>query len=590
VSLDTRPSPVPRIRKPSGSFRLLGLCIGTGIGTGLFVAAVQNFVVFAQRATLGFAAERRIALPEHTSFLRIAFVLACSSVIITALARLSTFWKDREPIDAVEANALSGGTMSWYDAFAVVLPILASVSFGASVGIEAAVTQLGAVLASRLGRRLNRPRSDLRILVGAGAAAGIAAAYRAPIAGMLYSYELVLGTYSKRTLAPIGMAAISAVLTIWLLTGQGKPFDLPLGPTVHWSDYPIGLLIGCIGAFVGIALMLLVSGVERALKHLVKDETARRLAAGLLLTLLSVRFPAVLGSGHAGIEHAVNGGISGRGALALVGAKTVASAASLGAGFRGGLFSASLLIGALLGQVVAWIMAYVPDSPALDPRLCAVVGMAAVGASVIGSPLAMIFLVLETTGDYDATLVVAIGAVAASFLTDRLFGYSFATWRFQQRGLAIEGGHDVSRLATTTITDIIKAPKRAVAASASLGDVLRAVSTAGARGTAVYDLDGSFVGLIDPRLVEALEEESLSLPIVAAELVYETAPIVTPRTTLAEILDVFRNDDRATVAIVDPSMSKHLVGCVRARDAFALASTILDLQRREDLGVGSQAS
>ena len=133
---------------------------------------------------------------------------------------------------------------------------------------------------------------------------------------MLYSYELVLGTYSKRTLAPIGMAAISAVLTIWLLTGQGKPFDLPLGPTVHWSDYPIGLLIGCIGAFVGIALMLLVSGVERALKHLVKDETARRLAAGLLLTLLSVRFPAVLGSGHAGIEHAVNGGISGR-ALSL---------------------------------------------------------------------------------------------------------------------------------------------------------------------------------------------------------------------------------------------------------------------------------
>ena len=92
--------------------------------------------------------------------------------------------------------------MTWYDGVAVVLPILVSVSFGASVGIEAAVTQIGAVLASQIGRSMSLPRSDLRLLVGAGAAAAIASAYRAPIAGMLYAYELILGTYSKRLLAP----------------------------------------------------------------------------------------------------------------------------------------------------------------------------------------------------------------------------------------------------------------------------------------------------------------------------------------------------------------------------------------------------
>jgi CIC family chloride channel protein len=585
MSPESRLSSVPEFRKPTGSFRLVALAAALGCLTGVVVAAIQSFVVFAQRATLGFAAERRIVLPDHASYIRIALVLTCSAILVTVLTRLVSRWKTRDPIDAVEANALSGGSMSWFDAVGVVIPILASVSFGASVGIEAAVTQLGAVLASRVGRRLGRPRSDLRLLVGAGSAAAIAAAYRAPIAGMLYAYELVLGTYSKRTLAPIGLAAICAVITMWLLTGQAKPFNLPLGTSSSWADFPLALAIGLLAALLGIGAMLMVTVLERLLKRLFPNGTLRRVAVGLLLTILSIRFPAVLGSGHAAVEHAVNGDIAGRHALGLLGAKTLASSASLGSGFRGGLFSASLLMGALLGQVVAWILSSIPGVPWVSPALCAVIGMASVGASIIGSPLTMIFLVLETTGDYDAAIVVAIGAVAASFLTDRLFGYSFATWRFQQRGLAIEGGHDVSRLAASPITGIIKPPKRSVAANADLDDVLRAVSTAGARGTAVYRLDGSFAGLIDPRLVEAIEEEEGRLPIVAADLVYETNPAVTPRTNLSELVDTFRNDDRATVAVMDPTDSRSLVGVIRARDAFALASNMLDQQRREDLGI-----
>jgi len=332
--------------------------------------------------------------------------------------------------------------------------------------------------------------------------------------------------------------------------------------------------------------MLLVSAIERLLKRFLKNEILRRLSAALLLTALATRFPAVLGSGHAAIEHSVSGDIAGRHALGLLAAKGLASAASLGAGFRGGLFGASLMIGALLGQVMAWVLASIPGAPEWSPALCAVIGMAAVGASVIGSPLAMIFLVLETTGDFNATTVVAIGALTASFLTDRLFGYSFATWRFQQRGLAIEGGHDISRLEAAAIGEIIKPPKRAVMANASLEEVHRAISTAGARGTAVYAVDGTFLGLIDPRLVEAIEAENANLPVVAAELVYEASPIITPTATLAEVVDIFRSDDRATLAVVGAKDRNKIVGCIRARDAFALASSLLDTQQREDLGVG----
>lgn len=581
-----RLSTSPTDRKPRGSLRLVGLSGLIGVLTGLTVVLIQFLVVSVQSAVLGFTAEQQATLPEQAAPVRILLALVAGALLVTLVARLVARFEPKEPIDAVEANALRGGVMTWMDGVAVVLPILASVSFGASVGIEAAVTQMGAVLASTLGRRLRLRRSDLRLIVGAGAAAAIAAAYRAPIAGLLYSYELVVGNYSKRTLAPVGFAAITAVLTVWLIEGRAKPFALHLGTTVIWSDYPVAIGIGILSGVVGIGLMLLVSVFERTMKRWFGNDTLRRLVASSILAALATRFPAVLGSGHAAIERAANGDIAGRSALGLLGAKGIASSASLGGGFRGGLFSTSLMVGALLGQSIAWALSLIPGAPPVHPSLCALVGMAGVGASVIGSPLAMIFLVLETSGDFDATVVVAIGAVISAFLTDRLFGYSFATWRFQQRGLAVESGHDIARLEAASILEIMRPPKRALAVNARLDEVVRAVSAAGAKGAAVFTPGAAFVGLIDPALLESIEAEP-ELPVVAAELVYETNPAVTPRTTLAEILDVFRNSDRPTLAVLDPTDSRKLLGCVRARDAFALASSILDAQRREDLGVGS---
>ncbi len=574
-------------KRTKGSFRLVGLAIFIGVVTGLMVVAVQELVPFLQRAFLGFAAERRVALPNHASWLRIFLSLAVGGVAITFVYRWLMHFAKREPIDAVEANALWGGNMTWLDAAAVVIPILISVSCGASVGIEAAVTQLGAVLASKLAVRRGLLRTDRRLMVGAGAAAAIAAAYRAPIAGVFYAFELVLGNYSKRTLAPIGLAAIAATMTIWAFEGPQKSFSLFENAHVGWTDYPLAVVLGFLSAFTGVAVMLLATSFERRLKAWIKDESLRRVAVSGLLTVLATRFPAVLGSGHAAVESAANGGISKGEALGLLGAKVVASAGSLGSGFRGGLFSASLLLGALLGQTVAWGLGAIPGLPEVQPGLCALIGMAAVGAAVIGAPLTMIFLAIETTGDFDAGVVVAIGAMTASFLTDRLFGYSFATWRFQQRGLALEGGQDVARLASTPITDLIRPPKRTVPANASLGAVMRAISFAGARGTAVITQDGEYLGLVDPALVEAFDQEEGPLPVVAAELVQTEPGRVTPSSTLAEVIDLLRSSDKATLSVLDPKDSRKLIGCIRGRDAFALASSLVEEQRRDDLGVPS---
>jgi CIC family chloride channel protein len=567
------------------SAEVLAVSVACGIAAGLAVAAVQGLVVILQRLTLGFAAEHRIAIPDHSSPLRIFLALMFGALAVEVITRAMRRWVTRNPIDAVEANALRGGVMQWQDGLAVVIPILASVGFGASVGIEAAVTQIGAVVASLMGRQLKFPRSDLRLVVGAGAAAAIAAAYRAPIAGMLYSYELVLGSYTKRTLVPVALAAITALGTVEWTGGMARPFLPRTGAAPIWADYPTAVGIGIVAALVGIGTMVLVGGFERLLAHISRSDTTRRLLVSVILAAIAWRFPAVLGSGHAGIDAAVNGDVRGREALGLAGAKGLASALSLAGGFRGGLFSASLLLGGLLGQVVAWISQVVPWIPVANPTLCAMVGMAAVGASIIGSPLAMAFLVLESTGDYEATLVVAVGTVVSAYVTDRLFGYSFATWRFQQRGLALEGGHDVSRLMVTPIGALIRPPKTAVLPETPYARVESAFSVAGSKGVAVIDRNGIFCGLVDAALIEVVHEADGPLPITAIDLVDPQTQRLTPKSSLADAVQIFRSTDRATLPVVEEGNSQRLLGVIRSSDAFRQATVIADAQRREELGL-----
>lgn len=561
------------------------VAIACGLAAGASVAAVQALVVALQHLTLGFAAERRIAIPDQSSHLRVLIALVLGAVTVTLVSEAMRRFVTRTPIDAVEANALRGGVMRWQDGVAVVLPILVSVGFGASVGIEAAVTQIGAVAASLMGRRLRLARSDLRLVVGAGAAAAISAAYRAPIAGMLYSYELVLGSYTKRTLVPVALAAIVALWTVQGLGGTARPFLPRTGAAPVWADYPIAAVIGLAAALLGIGTMVLVGGFERLLGRVSRSEGVRRVLVSVVLAVIAWRFPAVLGSGHAGIDAAVNGDVRGREALGLAGAKGIASALSLAGGFRGGLFSASLLLGGLLGQVAAWISQVVPGIPVANPTLCAMVGMAAVGASIIGSPLAMTFLVLESTGDYEATLVVAVGTVIAAYVTDRLFGYSFATWRFQQRGLAVEGGHDVSRLTVTPIADLVRPPKMVIGPETPYPRVESAVSAAGSKGVAVVGADGLFRGLVDPAMIEVVHEAEGPLPITAIDLIDPQTQRLTPKSSLADVVQIFRTTDRAALPVVEEENSQRLVGVVRSSDAFRQAAAIADAQRREDLGL-----
>ncbi|HEY0420564.1 MAG TPA: chloride channel protein, partial [Acetobacteraceae bacterium] len=185
-----------------------------------------------------------------------ALLVPCIGGLLVGLLGLAVVrWWPKQTVDPIEANALYGGRMSVNDSLIVVGQTMLSNSVGASVGLEAGYTQIGAALASRLGRSFRVRRNDLRLLVGCGAAGAIAAAFNAPLTGAFYAFELVIGTYSLATLAPVVGSAICAVAVVRVLIPHEYGFDIRVPTAIETIDYLPILAMGMICALVGIAIM-----------------------------------------------------------------------------------------------------------------------------------------------------------------------------------------------------------------------------------------------------------------------------------------------------------------------------------------------
>ncbi|HEX4297625.1 MAG TPA: chloride channel protein, partial [Devosia sp.] len=433
---------------------------------GLLAALVVAFVGWAtsELHTLLFALPAHSRLSEQTAFSSPYFALVpvAGGVLVGVSIFLARRFRTRPPVDPIEANAVYGGKMSFRESVIVTLQTILSSSFGASVGLEAAYTQMGSSLASYVGSRLNLRRNEVRTLVGCGAAGAIAAAFNAPFTGAFYGFELIIGLYSVGLLAPVVAASLVASFTARWLGAVQTPIVLTGIKTLSGTDVVPFLILGVISSGVAIAIMLAVAQFDRVFSLTRLPSYARPLIGGVAIGGMALLTPQVLSSGHGALDFQLTAGFGLGGVAVLFVLKFLASAVSLGAGFRGGMFFASLLLGALLGKLYAGVLIATGLLPGVDVLLAAVVGMASLASGVIGGPLTMTFLVLETTGDLTISAAVLVAATISNFIVRELFGFSFSTWRFHLRGQTIRSPHDVGRVRNLTVGSMMRADIRVV--------------------------------------------------------------------------------------------------------------------------------
>lgn len=489
--------------------------------------------------------------------------------------------RPQREIDPIEANALHGGRMSFRGSVIVALQTIWSSGVGASVGLEAGYTQMASGLAASLGRGFHLRRADQRIMVGCGAAAAIAGAFNAPLAGAFYAFELVIGGYTPASLTPVGVAAVIGYFVAHAFTqltiGVGAG---PIGDVLG-RDLAVAALLGVLSALFGIAIMRGVALCETLLSKSGLWPPLRTAIGGLAVGLLALVSPQVMSSGHGALHFAGFISIPLTVVATMFILKAIASIISLGTGFRGGLFFATLFLGALGGHLFAGTIDAIWPELKLNPSAYAIIGMSALSASVIGGPLTMSFIALESTGNLWLTTAVLVAVMISGQITRELFGYSFATWRLHLRGETIRSAADVGWIRDLTVRRLMRTDISPVKASMTIKEFCRQFPLGSQTQVVAVDNEGHYVGLA--MVAEAHVPELENAKCVRDILHYHNV-VLNPLMNIQEAIAVFDTAEAETLAVVEADGEHKPIGLLSESHAVRRYAEESEQRRREVIG------
>jgi len=481
------------------------------------------------------------------------------------------------PVDPVEANALRGGRMSLRDSLFVALQTVLSNGLGASVGLEAGYAQIGGAIASVTGRALTLRRNDLRTFVGAGAGAAIAAAFGAPWTGAFYAFEIIIGTYTIANIAPVIAATLAAVAMTQLTNFEPMVVRIDVTPDLKLSHYLLFAGLGLVCAFFGVGVMRLVGWTEQLTSRMGQARPFRPVLGGVLLAALGLFAPQTLSAGHGAMHLDLSAQLGILALVFLIATKATASVISLGLGFRGGLFFASLYLGSLVGRLYAVALGTYTDV-SIDPLAASLVGMGAMAVAIVGGPLTMSFLVLETTRDFGLTAATLTASIIASLIVRESFGYSFSTWRLHLRGETIRSAHDVGWLRTLTAGRMMRTDAPSIAADAQLAEFRRRFPLGSTRRVVALGEDGRYAGIVPTSAVYADEDGEG----IVSEYMTNAGDWLTPEMTIKEIMGVFDRTGGDELVVLGPE--QQVLGVLSESYATRRYAEELEKNRRDLIG------
>ena len=567
------------VRAHETSLVVLAALIGT-IG-GMVVVAMSIAVAGLHALLFHIPIRERLSSQDSIEPLRALLVPSLGGLLLGVAFLLLQRWRPAREIDPIEANALHGGRMSFRGSVIVALQTIWSSGVGASVGLEAGYTQLTSGLAASLGRGFHLRRADQRMMVGCGAAAAIAGAFGAPLAGAFYAFELVIGGYTPASLTPVGVAAVTGY---FVTHGFGAPsLGIGVGPVgdILGRDLAFAALLGVLAALFGIAIMRGMALCEMLLARTRLWLPLRPAFGGLGVGLLALLTPQVMSSGHGALHVA---GIVSMPLAVIAGVfvlKAIASVISLGSGFRGGLFFATLFLGLLGGHLFAAGIDVVWPDLDLDPNVYAIIGMSALSASVVGGPLTMSFIALESTGNLWLTTAVLVAVIISTLITRELFGYSFATWRLHLRGETIRSAADVGWIRDLTVRRLMRSDLTTVNADSSIEEFRTRFPLGSRTQVVAVDGNGRYAGLA---LVAEAHAPDLDPTGSLVGILHHRDVVLHPAMNIQEAIAVFDAAEAESLAVVESGSEHWPIGILTEAHAMRRYAEESEQRRREVIG------
>ena len=344
--------------------------------------------------------------------------------------------------DAIEACTKGGREIDMKAGFGSALVSALSLGLGASAGREGPLVHLGATMAAFGGRLFALPQWGRRTLLACGVAGAISASFNTPIAGMLFAHEVILGHYAKRAFVPIVISSVTGAILSRLWFGDVSAFVIPDYQITSYLEFPAFALLGLVCALVASLFQFSLIGTDYVARAVTMPIWLRPFLGGIMIGALALVFPEILGVGYEATDLALRNQLPVSLLIALLVAKTAATAITLASRFGGGIVSPSLYLGAMAGGAFGLIAASVFPQMASSQGLYSILGMGAVAAAVLGAPISTIVMVFELTGGYALSIALVLTVSISAGLHQALLGRSFFQWQLAMRGLdLVEGPH-----------------------------------------------------------------------------------------------------------------------------------------------------
>ena len=469
----------------------------------------------------------------------------------------------------IEACALAGGRLPFRKAPVRVVAAAISIGAGASVGPEDPSVQVGANLGSLVGQALRFSEEHTRALVAGGAAAGIAAAFNAPIAGVFFALEVLLGELSGSSFAFAAIASVISAIFTQAVSGTQPAFSVPPYSLNSIAELPLYLVLGLLSGPLAAAYIRLIYLARASFHALALPEWAKPALAGLVVGLVGIFLPQVLGVGYGTIADILSGGshITILMLLALLVAKLVLTPLSIGGGFVGGVFAPSLFLGASLGGAFGLALNGLFPGLGASPTAYAMVGMAAVLAGTVHAPLTAVLLLFEMTQDYRIILPLMFAVAVSLVVSRRLQKDSVYLLPLVQNGIRLESGRDVEVLEGLSVSEVMTRDWPVLSEGDSAMTAMDQFGRTRSHGLPVLDRRGELVGMLTLQDLEKVVTEEGKQK-TAGELCTRDLLTVFPDESIGTALRRMGGRDIGRLPVVNRANPRQLVGLLRRSDVI----------------------
>jgi CIC family chloride channel protein len=441
----------------------------------------------------------------------------------------------------MEAVALNNGFIRWANGFLSMILSVFTLGSGGSAGSEGPIIRIGSAFASGVGQFFAISGQRLRIIVACGAAAGLAAIFNAPVAGVLFAIEVVLGEFSVNSFGPIVISSVVATALSRTFLFHGALMQVPAYQTFSRWEILLYAAMGAAVGFAAIGFTRVMQLSEQLFRKRVRVPLALKPAiGGLLVGIMGLFVPQILGFSYVPIIEAIKGQFGVSFLLLLVGSKIISTSFTLGSGGSGGILCPSLFLGATLGSCCGAMFHQL--FPHMVPMTggYAIVGMGAMLGAMVQAPMAAIIMIVEITNDYMVILPIMAACIIATLIHQYFMKGSIYSLSLSERGIDIYAARETGILSNMLVRQIVEPAFETVPPSASYQAILKKCLHTHCNCLYVIGENEDLIGVISfSQLREFLLEDSLNGLVVAQDLADSNIVYVTPDESLASSLNKF---------------------------------------------------